>query len=112
MQDDDRSRMSMVEVLTQPEMFRNQGKVVSVNMGAQVFSWTILTKDLIYNGKQCNMLLIRDITHLKQLEEVHSKNRALNLLTATISHEMLMPIMCIIMYCQECLSYAIPDEVR
>jgi light-regulated signal transduction histidine kinase (bacteriophytochrome) len=49
------------------------------------------------------MLIIKDITHLKELEEVRNKNQALSMLTATISHEMLMPISCIILFVTECL---------
>jgi hypothetical protein len=93
----------LLDILKQPEIFLNKGLVVKAEVGKSHFTWSLQIKNLIHHGVECNMLIIRDITHLKELSDVRNQNQALSMLTATISHEMLMPIMCIIMFVNECL---------
>ena len=49
------------------------------------------------------MLIIRDLTQDLQLQYVTHKNDLLNKLTASVSHEMITPIKCIITYAQNLL---------
>ena len=54
----------------------------------------------MFNGKMCQVLLIKDVSTTEYLREVKQKNSLLNLLTSTMSHELLTPISCIISLAQ------------
>lgn len=44
------------------------------------------------------MLTIRDLTKLISAEKIENENRFYNSLTATVSHEMMTPINCILTF--------------
>lgn len=50
----------------------------------------------MYNNKQCQVLTIKDVSEAQDLKKVQQKNTLLNLLTSTMSHELLTPISCMI----------------
>lgn len=45
-----------------------------------------------YMSKDAQMLLIRNISHIIHYEKVKNENKFTELLTATVSHEMLTPL--------------------
>ena len=49
------------------------------------------------------MLTFQDITHIYDLLDEKNKNRTQNVLSASISHEVIVPLACIIGFAQECL---------
>ena len=44
------------------------------------------------------MITIRDVTKLLQLKSIESENKFFNQLTATVTHEMMIPLNCIITF--------------
>ena len=58
------------------------------------------------------MLVLQDITLFSELEQVKNNNKALNMLSSTISHEMLMPLSCIIAFAEECLEASQDEQVN
>jgi signal transduction histidine kinase len=62
-----------------------------------MFLWLRVQK-LMFKGKECKMLTIRDLTKLLSVEKIESENRFFNTLTATVTHEMMTPLNCIITF--------------
>ena len=58
---------------------------------------------MLFNDKQCQVLTIRDISAQENLELAEEKNTLLNLMTSSISHELMTPIRCIITFAEELL---------
>ena len=59
---------------------------------------------MFFDDKQCQVLTIRDITAQENLELAEEKNKLLNLMTSSISHEFMTPIRCIITFAEELLN--------
>lgn len=55
-------------------------------------------QNIFLEGIDKHMLTVRDVTMMYQLEEALSLNKYLDMLTATISHEILTPLNCIITF--------------
>jgi fido (protein-threonine AMPylation protein) len=53
---------------------------------------------LFFNGRECHMMNIRDLTEQQKLEQAQNQNTYLNALTANVSHEMMVPLNCIILF--------------
>lgn len=51
---------------------------------------------LIFKSKQCYVLTMRDITMWKNNAKLSEKNKVLNLMSSSVSHEMLTPLKCIV----------------
>ena len=51
---------------------------------------------LIFRSKQCYVLTMRDITIFKNNAKLSEKNKVLNLMSSSVSHEMLTPLKCIV----------------
>lgn len=55
-------------------------------------------QQLTFNSKPCTMLTIRDQTDFLKLENSENQNKMLSVLNATVSHEMMTPLRCIISF--------------
>lgn len=51
---------------------------------------------LIFQDKPCKVITLRDVTKIRENTELQEKNKLMNLLSATLHHEQLAPIRCII----------------
>jgi hypothetical protein len=58
--------------------------------------WSVTVRELIFAGKQCRILVMRDLGPIRQNMKLQSQNKMMSLLQSSISHEMLTPIRCII----------------
>ena len=71
--------------------------MIQQDKSAEKFLWLRVQK-LMFKGKECQMLTIRDLTKLMSVEKIESENRFFNTLTATVTHEMMTPLNCIITF--------------
>jgi signal transduction histidine kinase len=55
-------------------------------------------QNLTYDNKDRHMLTIRDISKLRDLEKAESKNAYMNALNATVTHELITPLICILTF--------------
>lgn len=51
---------------------------------------------MIYNGKQCRLLLVRDVSQVKQNAKLNAEFKMLTLMASSVSHEMITPMRCIV----------------
>jgi signal transduction histidine kinase len=51
---------------------------------------------MIYNGRECRLLLIRDVSQVKENAKLNAEFKMLSLMASSVSHEMLTPMRCII----------------
>ena len=58
--------------------------------------WSVTVRELIFAGKECRILVMRDLGPIRQNMKLQSQNKMMSLLQSSISHEMLTPIRCII----------------
>ena len=49
----------------------------------------------MYNGKQCIVSIIRDITEVNKIAKLSAENKMLGLFTSSVTHEMITPLKCI-----------------
>ena len=56
---------------------------------------------MFVDDKECQVLTIRDITAQDNLRLAEEKNSLLNLMTSSISHELITPIRCVIIFAEE-----------
>jgi hypothetical protein len=61
----------------------------------------ITYQNIFYNNRECKILNIRDVTALKQLAKAEEDNRLTQLLTASVSHELITPLKCIGSFAKE-----------
>ena len=71
--------------------------MIKQDKSSEMFLWLRVRK-LMFKGKECQMLTIRDLTKLLSVEKIESENRFFNTLTATVTHEMMTPLNCIITF--------------
>jgi signal transduction histidine kinase len=71
--------------------------MIQQDVSGEMFLWLRVQK-LMFKGKECQMLTIRDLTKLLSVEKIESENRFFNTLTATVTHEMMTPLNCIITF--------------
>lgn len=50
---------------------------------------------MIFDNKQCKVLVLRDVTPIRQNVKLQSGYKMLSMVQSSISHEMLTPIKCI-----------------
>ena len=55
----------------------------------------VSVQELNYNNRECQVLLCRDVSKLKQNAKLSAENKMLTLYTSTMSHELLTPLRCI-----------------
>lgn len=58
----------------------------------------LTSQKILFKGNECQILTIRDISAQKELKKSEEKNSLLNLLTSSVSHELMTPIRCIITF--------------
>jgi hypothetical protein len=51
---------------------------------------------MIYNGKQCRLVLMRDVSKIKEAAKLSAKLKMVSLISSSVSHEMLVPLRCIV----------------
>ena len=51
---------------------------------------------MIFNKEECQVATFRDITNLKKLAKIEAENKLLQLLSSSVTHEMVTPLKCII----------------
>jgi hypothetical protein len=61
----------------------------------------ITHQNIFYNNKECKILNIRDVTSLKKLVKSEKNNKTMQLLTASVSHELITPLKCIGSFAKE-----------
>jgi hypothetical protein len=71
--------------------------MIQQDESGEMFLW-LRVQELMFKGKECQMLTIRDLTKLLSVEKIESENRFFNTLTATVTHEMMTPLNCIITF--------------
>jgi hypothetical protein len=50
----------------------------------------------MFKGKQCYVLTCKDISKIKEAAKLAADNKLLQLMSSSVSHEMITPIKCII----------------
>ena len=53
---------------------------------------------LLFDFKQCNVLTIRDMSDIEKVYRVEAENKILNQYTASVTHEMITPLKCIVQF--------------
>lgn len=56
----------------------------------------ITRTELIYNGKQCIVVKLRDISEIREKAKLSAENKMLSLMASSVSHEMITPMRCIV----------------
>ena len=56
----------------------------------------VTMQELIYNNKQCNVLIFRDVSKLNENAKLDAKNKMLTAYNSSVSHEFLTPLKSII----------------
>jgi K+-sensing histidine kinase KdpD len=51
------------------------------------------------------MLTIRDVTKLRDLQQAEKQNEYLNMLTSTVTHEMMTPLNCILTFAKSIIDF-------
>jgi K+-sensing histidine kinase KdpD len=52
--------------------------------------------NLIFNKEECKVATFRDVTELKNIAKMQADNKLLQLLTSSVTHEMVTPLKCIV----------------
>jgi light-regulated signal transduction histidine kinase (bacteriophytochrome) len=52
--------------------------------------------NLIFKNEECKVATFRDVTELKKLAKIEADNKLLQLLTSSVTHEMVTPLKCIV----------------
>ena len=52
--------------------------------------------NLMYNKEECQVATFRDVTNIKKLARIEADNKLLQLLSSSVTHEMVTPLKCII----------------
>lgn len=55
----------------------------------------IQIQSLIYNGKECRVLLVRDVSEIREKAKLRAEVRMLQHMQSIVSHEMITPLRCI-----------------
>ena len=71
--------------------------MIQQDKSAEKFLW-LKVHNLMFKGKECQMLTLRDVTKLLSVEKIESENKFFNTLTSTVTHEMMTPLNCIITF--------------
>ena len=73
----------------------------------------LLTKNkFMYKNKDSFILNITDLTSLKRVDQLQSQNDLLNLMAASVSHEMDTPLNCIIILADKIIKQTKREEDR
>lgn len=53
---------------------------------------------LTYQNRECTLVTLRDITEVTKFNKISENNKMLTLLTSSVTHEMITPLRCIILF--------------
>ena len=67
-------------------------------------------EQMVFNEKECQILTIRDVSAQHNLMEVKRENQLLNLVTSSVSHELITPIKCISAMANEMITEILKDS--
>jgi nitrogen-specific signal transduction histidine kinase len=93
----------LVELMKDPTLL---GKNQESFAKAEEKDLLITHKNIMFSGKDCSMLIFRDVTSQRSLEKVQNQNDMLNHLTATVTHEMMQPLSCVLGFAANILETA------
>ena len=57
----------------------------------------------MFNDEECKVVAFRDVTEVQRIAKIEETNKLLNLLTSSVTHEMLTPLRCIVSMCAQLL---------
>lgn len=60
----------------------------------------ISSRNLSYDGRDCQMLTMRDLTSYYQYRRVKTEAENLSFMNSTVSHEMMTPLNCVVFFSQ------------
>jgi len=66
-----------------------------VNQEASSVDFHIEVKKFIYDNEECKLVLLNDVTEQQLLEEERQKVKLMKMLTTTVSHDIMTPILTI-----------------
>lgn len=72
----------------------------------------IKKETFIYNDEECLLVLIRDVTDFEQLQETRQKVRMMEMLQATVSHDLISPVNNIKLFADSMLQHALKRNIR
>jgi hypothetical protein len=56
---------------------------------------------LTFKQRDCWVVTFRDVTQTKYLQKVEAKNKSLHIMCASVKHEMVTPLKCILLFTEE-----------
>lgn len=63
-----------------------------------------MKQSLIYNNRQCFVLIFNDITNVKRLALMEYQNLKMQLRQSSVTHELITPLRCISSFSEELVS--------
>lgn len=70
----------------------------------------IKRSNILFQNKDCEIFTIVDQTQILANQTMRHQNNMLNTLTASVSHDMMTPLKCIILYAQYLLTTLMPEQ--
>ena len=70
----------------------------------------IQCQKIYFENRLCHFFTIRDLTKSYQYKDIKERNRNLKMYSASVSHEMLNPIKCIINFSKQMLDCKVSDK--
>lgn len=58
----------------------------------------VTLSSLLFNHEECQVITFRDVTQVKKLAKIETANKFLNMMTSSVTHEMITPLKCIISF--------------
>lgn len=58
----------------------------------QTRQYHIKVQTFIYNGEECLLVLLRDVSQMQQLQDAKHKVRLMKILHTSVSHDMMSPV--------------------
>lgn len=66
----------------------------------------------MFDQKECQMVTIRDMTDIHRLSETSRENQITKMLAATVTHEMMTPLNCIVTFVRAIVSARNAKQVQ
>jgi signal transduction histidine kinase len=96
---------SLREIMTDPEIFSKSPQrlvILKVSSENPEEKFLLMSRnDLIFNNKDCCVLIITDLTSVRKVGSLQNQNQFLSDLNAKSNHEMNTPLNCIIQLAQK-----------
>lgn len=98
-------KKSLSDLLSDPDLIGTEGNprctLKPIAKGADNRYILLNLQTLYFNDKECFILTMRDVTAIRDLEESEKKNFFVNLVTSSVSHELMTPLKCIMAFSTE-----------